>query len=254
MTTTPAPERQLLSFAWTEEKRRSLLLPAFILLSLIGHAATFFLFQVTYPQQVTIPAPTPTVSVLDPNREDHQAILRWVASADPALTAISSTAEPKGLLEMEYHPSFTTPRTPLRFIPAESDPVRFPPVLDTATLLRRVQPLAQPTAPPLPKAETRLAISGPLAGRTLMAGFQAQASVETIPQSTTFFVGVGADGIPKYSFPQHTAGQTALEQAAAAGLQGMRFAPADEEITWGMVTIEWGDEVFVKHSKEAKAP
>ncbi|MGV3531766.1 MAG: hypothetical protein ACO1QR_05300 [Chthoniobacteraceae bacterium] len=241
-----------LSFAWSDDRRRTLWLFAFILLSLFAHAATFFLFQISYPQQVTIPAPAPTVSVLDPSRDDHQAVLRWVAAADPALSAISPTAEPKGLLQVEYRPSFSTPRTPLRFIPAESETVRFPAAIDAPQLIGRLDARESIAQSPLPKSETRLVVSGPLAARALVSDFSVQKKVSGVPQNTKFLVGVTADGVAKFSFLQSVSAATAdplgvqaeLDAAAASEIRKLRFAPADDEITWGMLMIEWGDDVF----------
>jgi hypothetical protein len=46
------------------EKRRplSVILPGFLALSVIGHFSAFFIFQVVYPQRVTIPMPAPQVT------------------------------------------------------------------------------------------------------------------------------------------------------------------------------------------------
>ncbi len=243
MTTTPAPEEQA-HFVWGEEKRHALLLPAFIILSLLAHGATFFLFQVTYPQQVTIPAPAPAVSVLDPSRVEHQSILRWIAAADPALSAISSIAEPKGLMDVQYRPSFFTPSTPLRYVAAESEPVRFPPVMDAPTLIRRIEQTAEPPPAPLPAAETRLTFTGALIERAPQVPFKIAMKVNEVPQHTRFFLGVSADGKTKYTFLQSSSGNAGLDLAAEAALQNLQFTPSNEELTWGNATIEWGDEIF----------
>ena len=151
---------------------------------------------------------------------------------------------------MEYHPSFTTPRTPLRFIPAESSPSAFLRRSKRPTLLRQVQPPGSDrTAPPSSKAATRLAISGPLAQRArlqLASRRQADGRESDPPEhdvSSWEWEQTGSQSIASCS---SSSGQRVLDQAASRDFRRMRFAPADEEITWGIVTIEWGDDVFVK--------
>ena len=54
------------TFHWDVRRRLPTVLPAFILISLLVHLATFFAFRVTYPPQATMAAPPPAVTVLDP--------------------------------------------------------------------------------------------------------------------------------------------------------------------------------------------
>ena len=60
MNTDPA-EAPPLVFAWWERRPDFLILLGFVMLSLFAHVATFFVFQVVYPQHVTIPPPAPQV-------------------------------------------------------------------------------------------------------------------------------------------------------------------------------------------------
>src|SRR5580704_14943328 len=76
-----------------------------VLGSLLAHAATFFLFQVVYPQRVTIPQPAPQVSLLTPSSAENMALLRWIEAEDPALVANDNPVVPPGLAEVRYRPS-----------------------------------------------------------------------------------------------------------------------------------------------------
>ncbi|MEI9896045.1 MAG: hypothetical protein WDN28_19790 [Chthoniobacter sp.] len=82
-----------------------------VLGSLLAHAGTFFLFQVVYPQRVTIPQPAPHVSLLTPSSPENIALLRWIEAEDPALVANDNPLAPPGLAEVRYRPSFASPRT-----------------------------------------------------------------------------------------------------------------------------------------------
>jgi hypothetical protein len=71
-----------LTFEWPTRERFPWALFGFVFLSLVAHVATFFIFQVTYPQRVTIPPPGPQVAVLAPLHVDHTGgWARWSASA-----------------------------------------------------------------------------------------------------------------------------------------------------------------------------
>ena len=96
-------------------------------LSFLAHAATFFLFQVSYPSHVSIPLQTPQVWLLTGETPEQQAIMRWIESEDPALIAASSHPVPAGLFEVPYRPSYLTARTAPRSMPeVKETPERAP--------------------------------------------------------------------------------------------------------------------------------
>src|SRR5579871_6950726 len=118
-----------------------------VLGSLLAHAATFFLFQVVYPQRVTIPQPAPRVSLLTPSSPENVALLRWIEAEDPALVASDHADAPPGLAEVRYRPSFARPRTaPLGAPEEQPHAVRYPPARDR--LLPDTAPHAASTAAP----------------------------------------------------------------------------------------------------------
>src|SRR5882757_7824418 len=103
-----APSETGLIFEWPERERFPFILFGCVFLSLVAHVATFFVFQVVYPQRVTIPPPPPQVSLLTASSPENQALLRWIAAEDPALVASARSVVPPGLLEVPYRPSYTT--------------------------------------------------------------------------------------------------------------------------------------------------
>src|SRR5258708_3899096 len=105
------PSEPDLTFHWPAEKGFPYVLFICVAGSLFAHVATFFLFQVVYPQRVTIPQPAPYVSLLTPTTPENVAFLRWIESEDPALITSDSAVPPPGLLEVRYRPSFAVPRT-----------------------------------------------------------------------------------------------------------------------------------------------
>src|ERR1700733_6449459 len=121
------PSEPDLTFHWPVEKGFPFVLFVCVAGSLFAHAATFFLFQVVYPQRVTIPQPAPHVSLLTPSSPENIALLRWIEAEDPALLANDNPVVPPGLAMVRYRPSFNTLRTEPLGSPVEKAPaVRFP--------------------------------------------------------------------------------------------------------------------------------
>src|SRR5579871_1381696 len=143
---TPVPEAEL-TFVSANDRGFPFILFLCVLGSVLLHAATFFLFQVVYPQRVTIPAPAPRVSLLTPSSPENIALLRWIEAEDPALVASDHADAPPGLAEVRYRPSFARPRTaPLGAPEEQPHAVRYPPARDR--LLPDTAPHAASTAAP----------------------------------------------------------------------------------------------------------
>src|SRR4030095_8853916 len=122
----PASNQRGMTFHWEVKRRWHTVLPGFILISLIVHAATFFIFRVTYPPQASMAAPPPEVTVLDPNRPDHQALLRWIEAEDPSPAINGGNAVTDRLLQVEYKPSYARLRTPPLTLPEEKGQTQVP--------------------------------------------------------------------------------------------------------------------------------
>jgi len=244
-----APDADL-TFATPDDSGFPYILFFCVLGSLIAHAGTFFLFQVVYPQRVTIPQPAPHVSLLTPSSPENIALLRWIEAEDPALVANDNPAAPPGLAEVRYHPSFLSPRTAPLGVPAETAPaVRFPRAAD------RLVPTASAKAalgsPVAIRAQaTTVAFSGLLAARPLTknppVAFKYHAA--TPVQPTTLLVGVNSQGEVRFSLIEEPSGDQALDDLAVAHLREVSFAAAAAPVTWSFVTFSWGGDAYVTAS------
>jgi hypothetical protein len=234
-----------LTFSWDGARRFPVVLPGFVLLSLIGHFGAFFLFRVTYPPQASLPAPPPEIIVLDPRLPDHQALWRWIEAEDPAPAATGSNDLTERLLDLPYRPSFATSRTQPLLLSEAAPTVQFPPARDPLDIIRSVEP--KPTRPqPAPSARaSRVTFDTALASRggaapTLDLRGESRVALEP----AVFLLGVDARGQIQTLVPQRLSGDEALDTQAAAALAKIKFAPADEPMTWAHATIEWGAAVY----------
>ena len=235
-----------ITFAWDKARKLPVVLPGFILLSLFAHAGTFFLFQVVYPERVTITAPVPTVSLLDPRRPEHQALLRLIEAEDPAPIAAVQAVVPRALLEVPYRPSYATIRTLPQTLPEAPASVQFPPPRDPLAIIRSAAP-AMPDRAPAPAASvTRLTFTEPLAQRPLARTppitFKTRTATPLDP--ARFLIGVTERGEVRFVFLQSSCGDPATDEAAAAHLAQLSFSPNDAPITWAHAAFAWGDDVY----------
>jgi len=222
-----------------------------VLGSLLAHAATFFLFQVVYPERVTIPQPAPQVSLLTPSSPENIALLRWIEAEDPALIANDHPVAPPGLADVRYRPSFATPRTAPLGAPAEpSHGVRFPRAKDKLSPVDSPAPIPEQPTPGVAE-KTSIGFSGALTGRakpqnpSIVFAYQARAPVEP----TTVLLGVNAQGEVRFSLLQNSSGDPGLDELALAYLRGIAFTPATAPMAWGFATISWGADAYLTAQK-----
>ncbi|MEP6714823.1 MAG: hypothetical protein ABJC09_04575 [Terriglobia bacterium] len=247
---TPAPEANL-TFATPDDSRFPYLLFFCVLGSVLAHAGTFFLFQVVYPQRVTIPQPAPHVSLLTPSSPENIALLRWIEAEDPALVANDNPVAPPGLVDVRYRPSFASARTAPLGAPVETAPaVRFPRAEDQLSPTSASRPT--PGAPtPLPPHRTAISYSGALGSRSLSknppitSSYRASAPAEP----TTLLIGVDGQGEVRFSLLQHSSGDPGLDELAAAHLKNVVFAAAEAPIAWGFATFSWGGDAYASAPK-----
>jgi len=214
--------------------------------SLLAHAGTFFLFQVVYPQRVTIPQPAPHVSLLTPSSPENIALLRWIEAEDPALIANDNPVAPPGLAQVRYRPSFTTPRTePLGAPEEKTSAVRFPPAVD------HLLPTPISLAPgPLPASVqvsvTTVSFTDGLGTRSLVKtpalnpAYRSTAPAEP----TTLLIGVDSQGAVRFALTQHSSGDPSLDEVALAHLHNVTFAAAEAPMAWGFATFTWGADAY----------
>jgi hypothetical protein len=241
-----------LTFAWIENRGRGLALLGFLVVSVAAHGSLFLLFQVVYPQRVTIPPPAQQIALLTPSTPEHDALLRWIAAEDPALVATTAHVMPEGLLDVPYRASFETLRTAPRFAPQEEEAVQYPPAKDFAALLRSV---AAPPAAPDPKpapAPSRLELSETLLSRAPSAppAFQTEASAPLQP--ARFLLGVTDRGEVRFTFLQSSSGDARADAQAAAQLARASFGHGEMPIAWGFATVHWGGDAY--RAAPRKAP
>jgi hypothetical protein len=232
-----------LIFAWERVRRIPVILPGFLLLSFVAHVVAFFLFRVVYPAQASLPLPQPTVTLLDPSRPDHQALLRWAEAEDPTPTIQTKVTE--RLLTVNYRPSYETVRTaPLTLAP-EVGRVQYPPARDPLRLIRSVEATPKPLPQPPSTAGTRVAFTGALAERA-----KAPASVSLKIRSAQplepadFLVGVTEGGEVRYVVLQRSSGSRELDTEAAEHLRQVQLSPAESPMTWGHARVHWGADAY----------
>ena len=239
-----------LTFSWRRQ-RSSWLLAGFIFAALLFHSATFFLFQTIVPPRIPTPRTAPPVQLLTAvdlntlpaqDKIDAEAVLNWIATADPAIVARVPDVQPSGLLNIPYRPSYLTPRTAPLGVPPEPASIQFPPARDPLSLI-----IAAPQAPAAPSVivqNTLVTFSASLATR-------APASTKFTPtqrsnkpiENTRHLIGVTDKGEVRFSFLQQASGFPALDAEADNFLRTLNFsASSDAPITWGIVTFEWGDD------------
>jgi outer membrane biosynthesis protein TonB len=240
-----------LSFHWAERESGSWSLAVFVFLSLLLHSAAFFLFQGKSPLVARSPRTAPSIRFLtatdrEGNRSlENQALLQWIATQDPALVASIPTIAPKGLLPVPYQPSFLTVRTQPLGVPPEPATIAFPPPQDPLALIRNAMPRSQPEQfTPVPQP-TGIAISEMLARRSppdlrLVPRSRADKPVEP----TTLLAGISGRGEVRFIFLQHPSGDAGLDAEASAFVRALRFAPSDDALQWGTITISWGDDAL----------
>lgn len=235
-----------LAFDWPQRERFPLLLFGCVFLSLFAHVATFFLFQVIYPQRVTIPPPAPQVELLTASSPENEALLRWIDAEDPALVASAHSVLPARLFDLDYRPSFATVRTVPRGSVESPVVVSFPPARHPLSIIQSVTPRAEPPARAAVATPSDLSLSGPLRERGLATpfSFHFEQRVADPAEPLRALLGVNTHGEVRYVFLQQSSGQAELDQAALAHLRALNFSRNDQPVTWGFATVTFGAEAY----------
>lgn len=247
---TSAPHLDL-TFATPEDSGFPYVLFFCVFGSLLAHAATFFLFQVVYPQRVTIPQPAPRVSLLTPSSAENIALLRRIEAEDPALVANDNPTAPPGLASVRYQPSYLSPRTAPLGPPVEkAKAVRFPRAEDRLSPSDSSKPTPA-AAETVPTRNTSVIYADGLAGRPVLknppVAFSYHASSPAEP--TVLLIGVSGEGKVTFSLVQHPSGDPALDELAMAHLRNVAFEASAAPVTWGFATFSWGGDAYVPASK-----
>ncbi len=240
-----APADTGLTFHWPDRDRFPFILFGCVFLSLLIHVGTFFVFQVVYPQRVTIPPPPPQVSLLTATSPENEALLRWIAAEDPALVASARSVIPANLLDVPYRPSYAIRRTPPLTSVEVPAPLQFPPPRSPLDIIASAAPAPVAESPtPLPM-RTTLQISAPLGERGLKPPNFAWKRRATMPlQPLRALIGVAPSGQVRFAFLQRSSGDAAIDTEALHQLESLAFAPDADPVTWASATIEFGAEAY----------
>lgn len=247
------PSETGLTFDWPEHDRFPFILFACVFFSLLFHTATFFVFQVVYPQRVTIPPPPPLVSLLTASSPENEALLRWIAAEDPALVASSRSVVPPNLLDVPYRPSFSTSRTaPLGSVEAPVA-VQFPPARSPLTIIASAAPQPTQTTGVAVPMRTTLSFSAALAERSVRPpSFQWKERATQPLRPLQALIGVIDRGAVPFAFVQRSSGESSIDLEAVRQLEQLSFAPGEAPITWALATVDFGAEAYATAPAEIR--
>ncbi len=240
-----------LLFNWAPPRPRRRSIMAFIGGSVLLHALCFYLFQIVYAPSVVLLPPPARVSLIAPDSEEARSLLRWVDAEDPALASATQRppdARQRSLPKVPHVPSYLAEGPKLKHAP--------PLVLDTRA------PSVYPPGPAPTARPASPATFGTLATRVSFsdefASFAApnwpaahfSASNRETPQAVRFRIAIGASGEVRHCFPLNSSGDPSLDEQARQHLTLLRFgppaggaAPSDPSDTWGIATLDWGNDV-----------
>jgi len=261
-----------LIFNWDQPRRRSLILGGFIAASFMIHVVAFYLFQVVYPQTVSLlPAPR-RLNLMTANSEQSATLLRWIDSEDPALA--STTRRPahmqrREMGKVEHVPSYFAREAALKEPAPLAVDLRIPSVQPPGPV-----PIARPVVSAAGGSQpTRISFSSELEqlGGAKFVAANFKTSTNEAPQNAQFRIAVDPKGAVVYCFPLASSGDAGLDELARLDLALSRF-PArtvplarrslgedgseveglpsnDDSLVWGIATIEWGNDVAAATTK-----
>ena len=251
-----------LVFQWGWRQRAHWRLAVLIALSLLVHAVAFYVFQVAYTPTGSQSAPSVQVTMLPTVRGDAppetraqaRALAQSLAVDDPSLTVEPTLPEsglPRGDL-VQYVPSYKAAPPP--FKPLD------PPATGNAAPPRPRPPGPVPTVsgnattlPATPAPPTRIVLTGdiaPLAPGEMPPVTFALPSGATTLSSTTFLVGVRAEGGAPFLFRESSSGDVSADEFAQDYLAHLSFGPpaaGTAPTVWGWAEFHWGRDVYRAH-------
>jgi hypothetical protein len=235
-----------LLFSWDAPRQRNGAIAGFLLLSLVGHAACFYIFQIVYPPTAALLPPPARVSLINAGTEEGRTLLRWVDAEDPALAFTTRRpAEARGyaLPRLEHIPSYFATQPALRPVPPLAADLSMPGSQPPGAV-----PMFQLPAPPLSQAiPTSVLFSQEIKklGVPALPPVKFAASLRETPENLRFRVGINSRGEVRYCFPMNSSGDSALDEQARTWLALCRFPSRQtgDALTWGIATVQWGNEI-----------
>jgi hypothetical protein len=242
----PVAAGQSLVFNWDSPRRRNLAIAGFLAISLVGHAACFYIFQVVYPPTAALLPPPARVSLITADSEDGRTLLRWVEAEDPALAFTTRRPPNAGgyvLPRLEHIPSYFATQPALKQAPPLAVDLRMP----VSQPPGAVPVLRRPPPPAFHVIPTSVIFSNEITalGAPALPPRKFAASSKEEPENIRFRIGINSRGEVRYCFPLDSSGDPALDQQARTYLGLCRFPPkpATESLTWGIAGVEWGNDV-----------
>ncbi len=241
-----APAEQSLVFNWDSPGGRNLAVAGFLAVSLVAHAACFYIFQVVYPPTAALLPPPARVSLITADSEEGRTLLRWIDAEDPAL-AFTTRRPPDArgyvLPRLEHVPSYFATQPALKRVPPLPVDLSMPDSQPPGA----VPVYRRPPPPSVRAIPTSVVFSKEVAelGAPVLPPGKFSASTGEAPQNLQFRVGISSRGEVRYCFPMNSSGDSALDEQARRYLALCRFPAraATESLIWGIASVEWGNDV-----------
>ena len=254
-----------LIFQWERRSHVHWRLAGIIALSLLAHAVSFYVLQVSYtPTGSRLPPPAQVVMVpLD--QPGNDAFARWLAMADPSL-AVQPVAPPPGdtlaALNFHYVPSYQVARPGFKSL----DPVSVDGA-NTAPPLPRLPgpvPLNLFTSDALPRTPVPSA-AGQRTRVVLTGGIERFVAAPLLPvhlttvvgseplEPTILLVGARPEGGPPFVFLKSKPDNAAVDEYARDYVARLIFRPTDlpsGTILWGRAQFAWGSDIYLPPEKK----
>jgi hypothetical protein len=243
-----------LLFEWAPPTGEKFLISTFLVVSLLLHALAFYLFRIIYPPAIALLPPPARVNLISANSEEGRTLLRWIEAEDPALASATlrpSESKSRALPKLTHIPSYTVQEPKLKEPPPfnvlGAAPDAFPP--------RPARVFGNKNEPAWPKIPTRVSFSDELSGfgAINLSAAQFAGSGGEPPENVRFRVGVDQRGGEiRYCFRLNSSGDSGLDEQARLWLVRGRFPdhpapgsadPAEQNLVWGVATVEWGNDI-----------
>ncbi len=241
-----------LSFDWKRQRGGSRGLLLFIGLSVMGHAFSFYLFQVVYPPAEKF-SPSPSrITFLSPNDAASQSMLREIE--DRIVYVNSGSREsvretPYEKFAVEFRPSYAEYVPELRSITPPVAAVMHDPFDVPISTLPPVSPreLAVSQRPDTqnPKAEgiPVLTLGPGLVGRPVETignwKWAAKGIAELEGREVTLMLGVNAAGNPEHILV-HAGIAGPIDTRIVTSARNLRFKPLPgSDLQWGKLLLKW---------------
>ena len=246
-------QRGGLTFDWSLKKGRPFWLVFFILLSVFGHAAAFYLFQVVYPPQKRELLRPMEVTVLDPRDPLSRHVLSRIDDrvvAFDARATLEIPGEEMPSSTVRFHPFFEGYEPSLRELP----PLRTRPsglfvpgkLYLPAPSGAKVEPVVPPKAAPISplvhfewEGEAR-AVLTPFPWDPAKAPARPDDETGNAVYDALYYLGIDVTGRVAHCLPDQSAGAE-MDALIMPAIEAMEFAasPRKRGIEWVWAHVSW---------------